>query len=769
MCCSASGAECIFSNTYYSQCIPCSSTTTSSSSSSSSSTSSTSTSTSSTATATPTGNWASAVTKAQAAVAKLTTQDKVNLATGTGWEKGTCVGNIAAISSISFPGLCLEDGPLGIRFADKVSAFPAGVNAAATFNRALIKQRGVAIGEENRAKGVNIVLGPAMNIARVPQAGRNWECFGADPYLSGEAAYQTIQGIQSQGVQANAKHYINNEQEHFRDSSSSNVDDRTQHEVYLAPFLQAVRAGVATVMCSYNQINGSYACGNSKILNGLLKTELGFQGLVMSDWSAQHAVGDANSGLDMTMPGDGLSGSGGNYFGSQLLSAVNNGTIPMSRLNDMATRTLAAWYLVGQDSGYPATNFNAWNSGSGQHIDVQGTHKTLIRQIGAASTVLLKNTNNALPLAKPASIAVIGSHAGPNSAGPNACTDRGCNTGVLAMGWGSGTADYPYLIDPLSAIRTRASQDSTTVTTSTSDTDTNAAKTAATGKDVAIVFITADSGEGYITVEGNAGDRNNLDPWHSGNALVAAVAAANKNTIVVVNTVGQITVEPWITNSNVTAVLWAGLPGQEAGNSLVDVLWGAVNPSGRLPYTIAKSLSDYSAQLVTSGSGIVQIPYSEGLNVDYRNFDAKSIAPRFEFGFGLSYTTFAYSNITVSGKPSSTTGPTGAGSSVAASLHAAAVTVSFTVANNGTRAGTEIPQLYLTFPSSANSPPYVLKGFDAVSINAGASSLVSLSLSQYDLSIWNTAAQRWDIPSGTFTISVGASSRDRRLTASLTI
>jgi len=627
------------------------------------------------------------------------------------------------------------------------------------------------MGEEFRGKGVNIVLGLAMNIARVPAAGRNWEGFGADPYLAGEAAYQTIQGIQSKGVQANAKHYINNEQEHFRESSSSNVDDRTQHEIYLAPFLQAVRAGVATVMCSYNQVNGSYACGNSKMLNGVLKTELGFQGPVLSDWAAQHSVTDANNGLDQTMPGDGLSGSSGgnNYFGSQLLSAVNSGTISQSRLNDMATRILAAWYLLGQDSGYPATNFNAWNSGSGQHIDVQGNHSVLIRQITAASTVLLKNTNSVLPLSKPASIAVIGSHAAPNPSGPNACSDRGCNTGVLAQGWGSGTAEFPYLSDPLSAIRSRASSDGSTVTVSSSDTDLNSARSAATGKSVAIVFITADSGEGYITVEGNQGDRNNLNAWHSGDSLVSAVASVNSKTIVVVNSVGQINMESWVTNANVSAVVLAGLPGQEAGNALVDILYGTVNPSGRLPYTIARNVSDYSASLVTSGSGTVQIPYNEALNVDYRAFDARNITPRFEFGFGLSYTTFNYSSISVSGMPASTTGPTGAGSSVADSLHAAAVTVSFTLTNTGSRSGTEIPQLYLTYPSSAGSPPYSLRGFEAVSLAAGASSQVSFKLSQYDLSIWNTASQRWTVPTGTFGIAVGASSRDRRLTTSLTI
>ncbi|EJD55142.1 hypothetical protein AURDEDRAFT_140808 [Auricularia subglabra TFB-10046 SS5] len=762
------GATCVKQNDYYSQCIPgAQAPTTSSSATQTTVGPTTTTSATSTPTAVPTGDWAAAISKAKAAVAKMSTQDKVNLATGIGWMVGACVGNIAPISSINFPGLCLEDGPLGVRYADLVSAFPAGINAAATFNRDLIKQRGVALGAEFRGKGAHVILGPDMNIMRVPAAGRNWEGFGADPYLSGEAAFETIQGIQSQGVQANAKHYINNEQEHFRSSGSSNVDDRTEHEIYLPPFLQSIRAGVASFMCSYNRINGTFSCSNSRTLNDILKGEMGFQGYVMSDWDAQHAVTDANAGLDMTMPGDGL--GGGSFFGAQLTQAVGNGTVPTARLNDMSTRTLAAFYLLGQDSGFPATNFHAWQASRGQHINVQGNHGQLIRQIGAASAVLLKNVNSALPLNKPKTIGIIGSHAGPNSRGPNGYSDRAGNDGVLAMGWGSGTADFPYLIDPLAAIKNRSSTDGTTVTSSLNDNDTTAAHNAAANKDAAIVFITADSGEGYLTVEGNAGDRNNLDPWHNGNNLVAAVAGANKNTIVVVNSVGPIIVDSWINHVNGTGVIWAGLPGQEAGNALVDVLYGAVNPSGRLPYTIAKTPADYPAQLITAGSGNVAITYSEGLNVDYRHFDAKNIAPRFEFGFGLSYTTFAYSNLKVTSGSFSKLGPTGPGSSIADSLHAPAVTVSFTLTNNGTLTGTEIPQLYLNLPASANSPPNSLKGFDAVSLAAGASQTVSFTLSQYDLSIWDVAQQRWVVPTGTFGVTVGASSRDKRLSGSLVV
>ncbi|KAF9569768.1 beta-glucosidase [Agrocybe pediades] len=673
---------------------------------------------------------------------------------------------------MSFPGLCLQDSPLGVRYADFVSAFPAAINVGATFNRTLMRSRGAALGAEFRGKGVHVALGPMMNVARAPTAGRNWEGFGTDPYLNGEGAFETITGIQSNGVQACAKHYINNEQENARETSSSNVDDRTQHEIYALPFLRSVQANVASVMCSYNQINGSFACENDKMLNGVLKQEFGFPGYVMSDWQATHSTLSVNKGLDMTMPGDITFSSGTTYFGATLVAAVQSGSVPQSRIDDMATRILAAWYLMGQDSGYPAVNFDSWNINSAfnQHVNVQADHKNVIRDIAAASTVLLKNTKNVLPLKAPKSIGVIGNGAGPGSRGPNGYTDRGGDDGVLAMGWGSGTADFPYLIDPLSAITTRAAQDKTTITSSLSDSDLNGAANAAAGKDVAFVFITADSGEGYITVEGNAGDRNDLKAWHNGDALVAKVASVNSNTVVVVNSVGPINVEQWVNNANVTAIVWSGLPGQEAGNGFVDVIYGAYNPSGRLPYTIAKVDTDYGAQVTTGGSKntILQIPYSEGLFVDYRHFDQANITPRFEFGFGLSYTTFNYASLSITGSASGGTPPSGPGSSLDPWLHDKVITVTFSLTNNGTVAGHEIPQLYVSLPASANSPPKALKGFDSVFLTPGQTKTVTLQLSRFDLSVWNVVKQRWEVPSGTTGISIGGSSRDIRLTGSVT-
>lgn len=236
---------------------------------------------------------------------------------------------------------------------------------------------------------------------------------------------------------------------------------------------------------------------------------------------------------------------------------MSSGQVQQSRVDDMVKRILAAWYKVGQDKGYPTATFNSWNIGS---YNVGGNHKENVRKMARDGIVLLKNTNNALPLKKPKSIAVIGSDSIVAPKGANACADRGCNDGTLAMGWGSGAMEFPYLIAPLDAIRTQAQKDGTTVTTSTTD-NTQQGASAAQNAEVAIVHINSDSGEGYITVEGNVGDRKNLDPWHNGNDLVKAVAAVNKKTIVVIHSVGPLILEPYIENPNVVAVVWAGLPG----------------------------------------------------------------------------------------------------------------------------------------------------------------------------------------------------------------
>jgi len=729
--------------------------------------------------------WADAYAKAEAFVGGLTLEQKVNISTGVYWEAGLCVGNIGEVAG--WPGLCLMDSPLGIRDTDYNTAFPAGIQVAATFNRTMMRLRGYQMGEEFRGKGANVALGPMMNMGRVAQGGRNWEGYGTDPFLSGEAAYETVLGLQSAGVQACAKHYVDYEQEYKRTQESSNVDDRTQHEIYQKPFLRSVMAGVASVMCSYNLINDTYACENDRTLNQLLKGEMGFRGYIMSDWGGQMSTLSAMAGLDMTMPGDITLGSGTSWWGPNLTLFVENGTIPLSRMDDMATRIMAGYYLLGQDQGYPNVSINAFNlyDPINQLVNVQADHYIITREIGAAGAVLLKNVNNALPLAAPRSMILVGSDAGNGAMGANGYSDRGGDDGILGMGWGSGTVNYPYLVSPMDAIQLRARADGTSLTNWFLDWDTAGAAAAVQQMEVAIVFVNSDSGEGYITVDGNLGDRNNLTLWHNADELILAVASANNNTIVVAHSVGPAIIEPWVENPNVTAIVWAGLGGQETGNAIADVLYGDYNPSGRLPYTIAKAAEDYGVYLVLGGDGptILSVPYEEGLFYDYRRFDEYGITPRYEFGFGLSYTTFEYYNLAIELVPqydltdialeaaweAGIPTPQGEGMSTALYLHRPYVQVSFQVQNTGPVAGTEIPQVYVHFPTGIGEPPSWLKGFDAIYLEPGEVGTVTVTISRYDFSIWDVVAQGWVKPEGLFTLSVGASSRDFRLNGTLPI
>lgn len=311
-----------------------------------------------------------------------------------------------------------------MRYGTGVTAFTPGIQAASTWDVELMRQRGQYMGAEAKGCGVHVLLGPVGGpLGKLAQGGRNWEGFGPDPYLTGIAMAVTTEGMQSAGIQATAKHYIGNEQELNRETMSSNIDDRTMHELYLWPFADAVHSNVASVMCSYNKLNSTWACENDKAMNGLLKQELGFQGYVMSDWNAQHSTnGAANGGMDMTMPGSDYNGKT-ILWGPQLNSAVNSGQVSKTRLDDMARRILAAWYLTGQNSGFPLTNIKA---------NVQGNHKDNVRAVARDGIVLLKNSG-ILPLKKPSKLAVIGSAAVVNPKGINSCTDHGCNTGALGM------------------------------------------------------------------------------------------------------------------------------------------------------------------------------------------------------------------------------------------------------------------------------------------------------------------------------------------------
>lgn len=646
-----------------------------------------------------TKEWADSYKKAAAMVSKMSLPEKVNITTGTGWSMGLAVGNTGT-TQVGFPSLALQDGPLGLRFADNATAFPAGITVGATWNKNLMYRRGRAHGEEARRKGINVLLGPSVGpLGRMPAGGRNWEGFGSDPYLQGIAAAETIRGIQEQGVMATIKHFVANEQEHFRQAwawgvphaVSSNIDDRTMHELYAWPFADAVKAGVASVMCSYNQVNNSYACANSKLLNGILKDELGFQGFVMSDWLAQRSgVASALSGLDMTQPGDGLGWvDGDSLWGPHLSRAVLNGSLPLDRFNDMVVRIVASWYQLGQDDEklFPrdGPNFSSWTfdktgticPGSpspqdvvvvNQFVDVQSNHSILAREIAAEGTVLLKN-DGVLPLnrvgkqstakssgakGKRVRVGIFGEDAGPGK-GPNHCEDRGCNQGTLASGWGSGAVEFPYLITPLEALQNTFHKDSVDITSSLSNKAPKSSELAEL--DICFVFANSDGGEGYISWKSVAGDRNDLNLQKGGDKLVSKIArdcgGGKGSTIVVIHSVGPVVMESWIDLPGVKAVLAANLPAEESGNALASVIFGDINPSGKLPYTIGKTLQDYGVggQVMYTPNGVVpQQDFDETLYVDYRHFDKHNIEPRFEFGFGLSYTEFKFSNVKLTEK-----------------------------------------------------------------------------------------------------------------------
>ena len=598
-----------------------------------------------------------------------------------------CVGNVGGVPRLGLRGLCMQDGPLGIRFSDYTSAFPTSITAGATWSRSLWRERGYKMGSEQRDKGVDVLLGPSLGpLGRHALGGRNWEGYAADPYMMGKATAENVEGIQKAGVIACAKHYIVNEQEHFRqggeargygynvsEASSSNVDDKTMHEVYNWPFVEAVHAGVGSIMCSYQQINNSYGCQNSKMMNGVLKGELGYQGFVLSDWQAQHTgVASAVAGLDMTMPGDTEFNTGVSYWGSNLTLAVINGTMPEYRLDDMVMRIMSAYFKVGRTiEDQPEINFSSWTRDTygylhsavednwqklNYQVDVRQDHAKHIRESAAKGTVILKNENNALPLIKPKFVAVVGEDAGPNSKGPNGCPDRGCNDGTFAMGWGSGTSEFPYLITPDQALQAQALSDNTRyesvldnygwATTEPLISQPNA---------TAIVFVNALSGEGYLDVDGNQGDRKNMTLWRDGDTLIKNVSAINPNTIVVMHTVGAVEVKDWFDNENVTAIVWAGVPGQESGNAITDILYGKTSP-GRTPFTWGPDEKSYGTEVLTeanNGEGAPQQDFTEGAFIDYRHFDKVAPnkgdkgAPIFEFGFGLSWSTFEYSNLVV--------------------------------------------------------------------------------------------------------------------------
>ncbi|KAL6908292.1 glycoside hydrolase family 3 protein [Trichoderma evansii] len=723
--------------------------------------------------------WEAAFQKAKLLVGKMTLEEKVNLTAGV-TKDSTCSGNIPAIERLNFPGMCLSDAGNGLRNTDFVSGFPSGIHVGASWSKDLAFRRGTAMGGEFKTKGVNVLLGPVVGPAwRIVRGGRNWEGFSVDPWLSGVLVGQTVSGIQGQGVITSTKHYIGNEQETNRNPGgnisavSSNIDDKTIHEVYLWPFQDAVRAGSGNIMCSYQRVNNSYGCSNSKTLNGLLKTELGFQGFVVSDWGAQHAgVATAKAGLDVAMP------SNGGFWGDHLIEAVKNGSLPESRVTDMAMRVIASWYQFNQDQDFP-------KPGIGMPSNVLDPHEIVDGRDPAAAPVLLngaieghvlvKNTKNTLPLKSPRMLSLFGYSAktpddfnpssnlllsqnwitGQEALNSNYVSENGLpvfgENGTMFGGCGSGAITPALAISPFEALKMRAYQDGTAIF---NDFISNS-PSVEPSSDACIVFGNAYSCEGS--------DRPAIRDDYS-DSLIKSVADQCNKTVVIFHNAGPRLVDGFIDHPNVTAVIFAHLPGQESGPALVSLLYGDTSPSGKLPYTVAKNESDYGkllnpAQPEGEFVNFPQADFNEGIYLDYRYFDKKGIEPRYEFGFGLSYTTFTYSNISINYIQGANTYPWPGGPVVSGGqtdLWDAIATVSVNIENTGNFAAAEVAQLYIGIPGA---PEKQLRGFEKPFIQPNQSETITFHLTRRDLSVWSVERQKWQLQQGTYKFYVGSSSR----------
>ena len=485
----------------------------------------------------------------------------------------------------------------------------------------------------------------------------------------------------------------------------------------------------------------------------------------MSDWQAQHSgVASANAGLDLVMPDTG-------FWGGNLTEAVNNGSVSLSRLDDMVLRNLAPYYYIGQNTpDYPSPNVHA-STQQAMTVSVQSAaHADLIREIGSAGTVLVKNTNNALPLQNPTFLNIYGYDAElkakpwENAArfGGGYEVNFGWNTlnGTMITGGGSGSSTPGYVISPFHAITNRIANVRGTLRW---DFESENPSPAYVNADACLVFINAYASESF--------DRTSLTDEFSDN-LVHNVAANCTNTIVVIHSTGIRVVDSWIENPNVTAVLFAGLPGQESGDSIADILWGDVNPSGRLPYTVARKESDYGDLLNSTVSldAYPQQNFTEGLYIDYRAFDKDGINPRFEFGFGLSYTTFEYSELQVGEVDGAVGEYPDPNVSIIQGGHPdlweVLLNVTISVTNTGDVFGHDVPQLYVGIP---DAPVRQLRGFERVPLEAGETKVVTFPLTRRDLSVWDVVAQEWRLQRAEYGLWIGASSRDLKLNGTLVI
>ncbi len=646
----------------------------------------------------------------------MTQDEKISMLHGNG-ASSPYIGDMSAIPALCIPAVGFHDGPVGVGDGfGGVTQMPSAVTSAATFDTTLEQQYGAAVGQEFAGKGVGVALGPTLNIVRDPRWGRAFETFSEDPYLTAQLAVANIKGIQSQGVMAQAKHLAVYNQETFRNGPADNaiVDTRTLQEIYLPAFQAASTQGAtASYMCAYSTVNGVYACDNGYLMNTALYQQAGFGGFITSDWGAAHStVAAANNGMTVEMPG-------GYFFADFLKQAVANGQVSQAQLDTMVRRVLTQFFAFGL--------FDKAPSGSRDATVTTAAHQQVALKGAEEGIVLLKNSG-ILPLSTSTTktIAVIGQDGG---------------AAVQSIGGGSATVTSSGTVWPITGIQTRVAGTGATATYN-DGTNQASAVTLAQQSNVAIVFASNNYGN-----EGS--DQSTIDLPNNQNALISAVAAANPNTIVVLNTNSASTM-PWL--SQVKGVFEGFYPGQQYGTAIAELLFGDVNPSGKLPVTFPNSLADVPAHTTAQwpGNG-TNVQYSEGLKVGYRWYDSQNITPLYPFGFGLSYTTFGFSNLSVG------------------ALSNGQATVTATVTNTGSRAGTEVVQLYTSAPAAAGEPPHQLKNFQRVTLNAGQAQTVTFTVTAHDLAHWDTTTNAWVATAGAYQILLGDSSRSLPLTGNLTV
>ena len=660
----------------------------------------------------------------KALVSKMTLEEKAGLCSGDDFW------HTKAVERLGIPRTMVSDGPHGLRkqsdaadhlgINDSIEAvcYPAASATAASFDTEMIREMGEALGESCQHEKVSVLLGPAVNIKRSPLCGRNFEYFSEDPYLAGKMCTAHIEGVQSKNIGTSIKHFALNSQEHRRMSSSSDADERTIREIYFPAFEMAVKkAQPWTVMCSYNRINGVYASENPWLLTDVLRREWGFEGYVVSDWGAvSDRVAGVAAGLDLEMP------SSGGINDRKIVEAVKAGKLAEADVDLACERILNIVYRY-LDNAKPET---PW--------DKEKQHEQAA-QIAADCMVLLKNEDSLLPLSKEDTVALIGEFAekprfqGGGSSHIHCFKTTGAVEAAKAAGLKATYAPgYSVANDNLPEDRLAE------------------AVAAAKAAKVAVVFAgLPDSyeSEGY--------DRAHMRMPECQNRLIEAVAAANPNTVVVLHN-GSPVEMPWI--GRVKAVLEAYLGGQAVGEAEIRVLFGDVNPSGHLPESFPFKLEDNPSFLYYGGEGD-RTEYREGVFVGYRYYDKKKMDVLFPFGFGLSYTTFAFSNLRLSADSIRDTD---------------SLTVTATVTNTGKRAGKAVAQLYVgDVESTVIRPVRELKGFEKVLLQPGESKNVSFILDKRSFAYWNEEIHDWHVETGAFTIEVGDSSRDLPLRAEVNV